>query len=131
MTILISFKTAKFSISKETPNPINPIAGQGVLDWLREELAATPWEATAPKPEDWGWYMYVRGSDNSYMVGASGEAGESPMVDWTIQVHKRRSLVEKLTGRNKLTREDPLSRLVEDLVRGDPDFANVEIRESA
>ncbi len=131
MAHLISFTTTKFGVSKETPNPINPIAGQGVLNWQREKFATTPWEATDPGYEDWGWYTYVEGEGISYMIGASGEVDEKPTVDWIIQIHKRRSLTEKLTGRNKMTDEDPLSNFVEDLVRSDPDFGNVQVHKGA
>jgi len=39
MAHVVSFRTSKFDVRTETPNPINPIAGQGVLRWLRLELA--------------------------------------------------------------------------------------------
>jgi hypothetical protein len=131
MAHLISFTTTKFDVSKETPNPINPIAGQGVLNWLREKLTTTPWKATLPDAEDWGWYMYVKNEGQSYMVGASGEVGEIPTLDWIIQIHKRRSLIEKLTGRNKMTADDALSRVVEDFARKESGFTNVEVDKTA
>jgi hypothetical protein len=131
MAHLISFRTRKFDVSKETPNPINPIAGQGVLNWLKGRLNSTPWNATTPDTEDWGWYIYVKNEGTSYMVGASGEVGETPTLDWIIQIHKHRSLMEKLTGRNKMTEEDPLSRLIENFVRSAPDFTNIEVDKRA
>ena len=48
-------------------------------------------------------------------------------MDWTIQVHKRRSLRDKLTGRNKLADDDPLSSLIERLVRQDDGMTGIEI----
>jgi hypothetical protein len=38
MAHLITFTSSQFDVSVETPNPINPIAGEGVLKWLREKL---------------------------------------------------------------------------------------------
>jgi hypothetical protein len=128
MAHLIMFATRKFDISKETPNDINPIAGEGVLNWIRERLANSPYFSTAPSTEDWGWYIDVNGEGSSYMVGASGEPERaSPDVDWVIQVHKNRSFKDKLTGRNKLTDEDPFLAFLEKAVRSEPEFRDVSI----
>jgi hypothetical protein len=132
MARLISFSTDKFDISKETLNPINPIFGEGVLNWIREKLAGTPYQASKPEPEDWGWYITVKGNDATYMVGASGQP-ERPAsdVDWMIQVHKERSLKDKLIGKNKMTSEDPLVTLLEGFVRGDEAFRSINVEEDA
>lgn len=128
MPHLITFTTSKFDISNETPNDINPIAGEGVLNWIRERLANSPYSSTAPSTEDWGWYIDVKGEGSSYMVGASGEP-ERPTsdVDWVIQIHKNRSFTDRLTGRNKLTGEDPFLVLLEKAVRAEPDFRDMSI----
>ena len=75
MAHVVSFSTGKFDVSTETPNPINPIAGQSILKWLRAELAKAQYTATEPDTEDWGWYIDVTGNDGSYLVGASADAG--------------------------------------------------------
>jgi hypothetical protein len=86
-----SFRTRKFDVTAETPNPVNPIAGQSVLSWLRAELAKAKanYTATEPDTEDWGWYIGVTGNDAStYLVGASADVdGSTPDVEWVIQVH--------------------------------------------
>lgn len=128
MAHLISFKTAKFDVTKETPNPINPIAGQSVLSWLRDELANAQYQATGPDAEDWGWYLDVVGSGGTYMIGASADADASdPVVEWIIQVHKTRSPTEKLLGRNKMAPDDPLSTLIEQIVRSDTRIEDVSV----
>ena len=63
MTHLISFSSTRFDVTKETPNPINPLAGESLLLWLREKLSGGMYEVTAPAPEDWGWYVYVKGGE--------------------------------------------------------------------
>jgi hypothetical protein len=134
MAHVISFQTARFDVSTETPNPINPIFGQSVLRWLRERLSGSGYETTEPAPEDWGWYMDAIGRGSSYLVGASGDAAEdgTGRVDWTIQIEKHRSLKEKITGANTLTADDPLSAVIERLVRENGDAAEVEVdREEA
>lgn len=66
MTHLIKFSTAMFDISKEDPNPINPIAGQTVLQWMRAKLEGSGYNTTEPETEDWGWYIDVEGKGSSY-----------------------------------------------------------------
>ena len=128
MAHLITFATGKFDISQETPNEINPIAGEAVLNWIREGLAGTAYTATLPATEDWGWYMDVQGTGASYLVGASGEQDRpAPDVDWTIQIHKHRSLVDKLLGRIKLAADDALTLLIEKRARSTPEFREVVV----
>jgi hypothetical protein len=128
MAHLITFATGKFDISKETPNDINPIAGQGVLNWIRQHLAGTGFTATEPRTEDWGWYIDVEGNGASYLVGASGEPDRAPPdVDWTIQLHRKRSAMDKLTGKNKLSGDDPLFALLERLARAESEFRGTEV----
>ena len=128
----ISFATDKFDVSKETPNDLNPIAGESVLNWIRERLSSTHFTATAPSTEDWGWYMSVEGEGTSYLVGASGEPERpSPDVDWIVQIHKNRSLKDKLAGKNKLLGDDPLVALLESLVRRESAFRDVASEKEA
>ena len=128
MAHVLSFKTARFDVSKETPNPINPIAGQSVLNWLREELSNAQYKVTEPATEDWGWYIDVQGDGASYLVGASADAEDaSPDVEWVVQVHKHRTVKDKLLGRNKMTADDPLAALVERIVRADPRIEQVGV----
>ena len=128
MAHIVSFRTSKFDVSAETPNPINPIAGQSVLKWLRAELAKAHYTATEPDTEDWGWYMDVAGNDGSYLVGASADADAStPDVEWVVQVHRHRSMSDKLFGRNKMAPDDPLAALTERIVRGDSQISDVSV----
>jgi hypothetical protein len=130
---VITFRSARFDITSETPNPINPIAGESLLRWLGEQLRESRYSATTPQPEDWGWFIGVEADGASYLVGASGETddGTPGQVDWTIQIHKHRSLKQKLTGANKLTPDDGLSAAVERLVRQGAGASGVEVaRES-
>ena len=128
MAHVVSFSTRKFDVSAETPNPINPIAGQSVLTWLRAELAKAQYTATEPDTEDWGWYIDVTGNDGSYLVGASADAdGSTPNVEWVIQVHKHRSFTEKVFGRNKMVADDSLAALIERIVRADPQISDVSV----
>ena len=112
-------------MSGEPPNPINPIPGESVLRWLREKLAASGYGLSKP---DWGWYVDVRGHGASYLVGASGDAGDGRGdVDWTVQIHKHRSLKDKVTGRNQLRPDDALSAAIERMLRDEASVTTLEV----
>jgi hypothetical protein len=127
MAHVITFRTAKFDITKETPNPINPIAGESVLLWLREKLQAGGYDVDAPATEDWGWYTGVKKDGALYLVGASAQADEpGPEIDWTVQIHRQRSFKDRLTGANKMSPGDALSRTIEGLLRAEPGISAIE-----
>lgn len=127
MAHLIEFTTAKFDPAHEPANPINPIAGHGVLAWLREHVLPG---ATEPAPEDWGWYIEVECEGGRYLVGGTCLAPEgdpsSPGRHWMIQVHKHRSLVDKLLGRNRMQPDDVLVERIRAALRDEPAFRQLE-----
>lgn len=129
MAHVITFKTSRFDVTKETPNPYNPIAGQSVLTWLRPELEKVQYRTTEPDTEDWGWYMDAHGTEAAYMIGASADAEGSGggNVEWTVQVHKHRSAKDKILGRNKMAADDSLSALIERIVRADLQMTEVTV----
>ena len=117
-----------FDLSKETPNDINAVAGESVLKWAVEQLKENGYESTPPEAEDWGWCAYVTGRGVRYLVGASADPTETTTsADWTIQIHRERSLKDRFTGRNKLTPDDPLSALIEGILRADPEIDGVYV----
>ena len=120
MTHLITFSSDAWAVSAETPNPINPIVGQGLLRWLREQLSSAGYDASEPEPEDWGWYLTAKCGDKSYLVGASSEIDASSPREWTVQRHRERSLFERVLCRNKLQADEPLCFLLEELIRAHP-----------
>ena len=128
MAQVISFTTSRFDVAAETPNPTNPIAGQSVLLWLKAELSRQNYRVTEPDTEDWGWYMDVQGDGGAYLVGASADAEtQSAPVEWTVQVHRHRSITDKLLGRNKMAMDDPLFALIERLVRADSRMQQISV----
>lgn len=129
MAHVITFRSTGFDPRAEPANPINPIAGHALLVWLVDSLRTVGYEGGAPDAEDWGWYCDVTGPGAAYMLGASGEAeadGTTP-IEWTVQIHRHRSLKDKLFGRNRHLPNDPLTALVERLLRADSGFAGVEV----
>lgn len=131
MAFVLSFSSTRFDAAAERPNPINPIAGESVLDWLRTELLKAGYQATEPDTEDWGWYISATSGDASYMVGASADVSEpADRVDWVVQVERARSLTDRMFGRNALKADDPLCVLIERLVRADQHNSNISAETS-
>ena len=108
------------------------LLGSRFLLWLRDRLHDLGYEADEPGSEDWGWYVELSAFDSAYLVGACGfpEEREDASVEWHIQIHKLRSLLDKLAMRNKLALDDPLSQIIEGFVRDEPEFTEVEIDRS-
>jgi hypothetical protein len=145
MAQLVSFKTSRFDVTRETPNESNAYAGESVLNWLRDELAKHQYESTVPDMEDWGWYIEVKGAGSSYLVGASAEVeyknedgsalsydvSANAILDWNLQIHKHRTVMEKLLGKNSMTADDALCALVERIVRSDSLLEEVSVERNA
>lgn len=139
MAHTITLKSARFDPAAEAPNPINPIAGQALLLWLRARLVGAGWTVSEPAAEDWGWYMDVSRDGATYLVGASGEA-EPPdgaaapsgrEIEWVLQVERHRTLGDKLLGRNRLGANEPLTAALQQWLRAEPDMRDVEVDWSA
>ena len=126
MAHLIEFKTDRFDPAREPPNPVNPIPGYSILAWLREHVLPG---ATEPDHEDWGWYIEVEWEGSRYLVGAichEAEDGASgPERDWALQIHRHRSVMDKMLGRNRLQPDDPLVKRVVGALRAEPSFRQV------
>lgn len=146
MTLLISFKTNRFDVTKERPNESNAFAGEGLLKWLRAEIGNHQYASTEPETEDWGWYMDVTGPAGSYLVGATAEVEYKPgaedaafsydvasdaILDSSVQIHKRRTLKERLFGKNKMATDDALGVLIEQIVRCEGTLKDVEVTRDA
>ena len=128
MTHLVYLTTTRFDGLKEEANPYNPIAGKALLSWLGEQLARTGWEVTGPDAEDWGWFIIARKNGDSYLVGASGEMdGDNMPPDWIIQIHRNRTFIEKLTGKNKLLDDDTLTREIGGILLRDTGTEKVNV----
>jgi hypothetical protein len=80
MAHVIRLTTDKFDVSKERPNPINPIAGESLLVWLREKAKPRAL-LTEPDAEDWGRKAK---QTISHLHGYSSERkrGRNPRQGW-------------------------------------------------
>ena len=115
-----------FDVAKERPNPINPIAGESLLLWLRQR-ASPDVEVSEPDAEDWGWYSSVVFDGRLYMLGASASDEDNGEREWILQIVKHRSLLEKLLGREKLGEVDECVSFFQRLLRSETSFRDVSV----
>jgi hypothetical protein len=123
----ILFKTARFNLSEVKPHFINPCCfGEDLATWLGKRLSEDGVSVALPAgQEDWGWYVYVSIQDGKYFLGIGGNAEDGDSRDygeWRIMVEKRRSILDRLSGKNVLSGEDAIVRLIENILRGESDF---------
>lgn len=128
MSAVIRFTTSLFDVTRERPNPINPIFGESLLAWLRQALA--PGQVIdEPQPEDWGWCVHIEWSDGRrFMLGASAsDADDGEPREWVLQVVPQRSFKERLLGRGKMTSDHPLVGLLVGVLTAEAAFAGVSV----
>ena len=125
MARVIRFITEKFDVSKERPNPINPIPGESLLVWLRER-AQSRVRLTEPDAEDWGWYSYADWNGRQYLIGASVSDDEGER-EWILQIDKQRSIKEKLLGREAMAADDECAAYFLALLEAEPAFKSLSV----
>ena len=132
MAHVFTFTSQQFRPADERPNPINPIAGEGVLKWIVTELRALGYECDVPEAEDWGWYTAVTNGERTYLLGAGGEwAVPGPATEWAVQLELNRSLWNKMSGGNRMLADDVVSAAVERVLAGNPEIVGLMIDRSA
>jgi hypothetical protein len=131
MSQTLVFKTTYFDISKERKNPINPIYGLSLLEWLRTEFKGKI-EISEPEAEDWGWYSELNYEGFRYQIGShcEFETGDAPhqAQTWVFQVVKHRSLTDKILGRNKQEATDACFLFFKAQFENTPSFKDVQTR---
>ena len=126
----ILFETDRFNVSQVKEHFINPCCfGEDVAEWLREKLAEKGAVTGTPGQEDWGWYLFVKQGSERYFVCVTGfhkeEALNANDGEWRIMVEKRRSMWDKLRGRNRITDGEFILSLIEGILREQPDIRNM------
>lgn len=129
MAIIFTFSCSQFHPCDEPENSINPIAGYAVLDWLAECVESYGFQSRRPPAEeDWGWYLYINNGSNTYMIGSCDQSEfMDGRADWLIQVHKHRSLKDKLFGRNKLAKDDPLALSIGHILKNEQSISEIKM----
>jgi len=124
---VLRFCTAAFDVTKERPNPINPIPGESLLLWLIEKAKGSV-EISAPDTEDWGWYSYADWRGRKYLLGASAcEEEKDGQREWVLQIDKHRSVKEKLLGRANMSQDDECAQYFQRLLEWEASFCDVSV----
>jgi hypothetical protein len=126
MSRVIRLKTTLFDVTRERPNPINPIPGESLLLWLRER-AAPAVALSEPDAEDWGWYASVDWGGRAYLLGASASEDDAGQWEWVLQIEKQRSLFERILGRAKMAEDDPCAGYFQRLLESEPACKEVSV----
>jgi hypothetical protein len=126
----ILFETDRFNVSEVKKHFINPCCfGEDLAEWLRQQLARNGVSAGAPYQEDWGWEMLARQGPQGYFLGVGGCLREGAVGkndgEWRIIVEKKRSIWEKLRGKNKMSETEPILSMIEDILREQADVRNI------
>jgi hypothetical protein len=108
--------TAAFDITKERPNPINPVPGESLLLWLIEK--AKGWvEISAPDTEDWGWYSYADWKGRKYLLGACAcDEEKDGQREWVL-----------LLGRANMSQDDECAQYLQSLLEREASFRDVSV----
>jgi hypothetical protein len=127
MARVLRFHTAVFGVTKERPNPVNPIAGESLLLWLIEQGNGAV-EISTPAAEDWGWYSYAEWKGRKYLLGASTcDEEEDGQREWVLQIDKQRSVKEKLQGRTKMSHDDECAQYFQGLLERNFRYVSIEL----
>jgi len=127
---LLTTNCTYYAKPPEIENPINPIYGLSLLEWLRIELR-DQLVISEPDAEDWGWYSEVEFDGYIYLLGSSAlsEEGDDPSseIEGIFQVEKHRSIKEKLVGKNKMDASDTCFVFFKEHFEKEPNMAEVTI----
>lgn len=125
---VLHFNSRLFDLATERENPINPIPGVSLLEWLRANLPP-PLDLSEPDAEDWGWYSHLDFAGRTYLVGACAheDASGAGNHEWVLQVDKLRSWREKLLGRETMAADDPCFAMLHARILKEPAFTDVSI----
>jgi hypothetical protein len=126
------FSTDRFNMSAPQEYFINDCCyGDDAACWFVERLREHGLTVAEPNQEDWGWYFDAHCDSASYFVGVGGnsddEASSRNRGEWRLMVQKRRSLWEKLSGANRLSKHDGFIGILKEILSNEPDLQLVGI----
>ncbi|MES3025248.1 MAG: hypothetical protein V4857_27040 [Pseudomonadota bacterium] len=113
MHIAITCKTDRFNLSVVGEDFINDCCfGEDFSSWLVAALTEAGVDADVICMEDFGWANQASYKGVSYLICVGGSPDEQPdrpnYGEWHLVVERHRTLLEKLTGKNKTAVTDPI-----------------------
>ncbi len=130
MAFDILFETDRFNVSKVEDYFINPCCfGDDLALWLGKKLSAHGVTTSSPGQEDWGWYLFVEQGPDRYLLGMTGYHSDSAVGindgEWRIMLQKKRSLWDKIRGRNTTSDTDLILLTIERILREESGVRNI------
>ena len=131
MSLLIVLRTDKFDVNSETPiSEDNPYHGESILRWLVEQ-ASTELAISSIDSGGAGWESSADYHGGRYVISTSvsGEDEGDLGLDreWQIQISKIVPLLKALMGGYKVKADDPLVKLLLELLAREVAFRDVRI----
>ena len=126
MHYIIRFETSKFDVAQEEHQQADSVWGQSLLLWLKDRLSGQ-FQLEDPGRQDWGWFTTIEWQGRTYQLCASAMEAATDGYEWVFQVAKERSLREKLSGREQMTRNDECLLFFKSLFESDPEFKYIAI----
>jgi hypothetical protein len=105
------------------------VPGEDVAYWLCAHLRARGLEFDNPlRDGDW-WQVELKSPQGICRLRVQAGNDAQPLASgkarWQLDVDRPRSFADRLLGRNKVPSDDPLCRLLRDLLRRQHDFDNL------
>jgi hypothetical protein len=126
MHYVIRFETSKFDVSQEDANREHPVWGRSLLLWLKERLSGQ-YQFGEPDRKDSGWFTTIEWQGRTYRLCASAMESATEGYEWVLQVVKERSLREKLSGTEPMTRNDECLQFFKSVFESDSEFKHIAI----
>jgi len=132
VTVHITCKTDRFNLSVVGAEFINECCfGEDFSKWLVDELSRMGAKADVICMEDYGWVNCAELGGITYLVSVGSSPAEDPdrpdFGEWHVLLERKRSLFEKLLGRNKEAPSDPLVGRILALM-GSAGFLDVQVQ---
>ena len=119
--VQFSFRTAAFVDPPEVlEKNVNGFAGHALAAWVIDEIRKRGIDASDDWPEDHGWDFSVAHGGAKYLCACIIQADEEGAREGGIIIDKSRSLMDKITGRNRMQNDDPVVGAVRMALNAEP-----------
>jgi hypothetical protein len=118
----ITCRTDRFNLSVVGPDFINDCCfGEDFSAWLVQELSASGVTADVLCMEDFGWANQAEHEGTVYLMNVAGTP-ENDLVkpnygEWHVLLERHRTFIQRLLGKNKASRTDPIVGKVTGVLR--------------
>lgn len=125
MFYLFRISTDSFTGKSPRPNAVNElIGGDEIAEWLYKKLGTKGLQISEIWEEDHGWDFEVEYMGSGYLVACSCEFADLGVTEslHSVLIQYKRTLKDKLLGRNKSKKTDPFVEIVLNMLRQNQSF---------